>query len=443
MNLKKEIKLFEGISILAGIMIGSGIFVFGGMILSRSGGSLGLSLLVWILGGIITLFSALTYAELGAMFPETGGYYKYLKHAYGKKVAFLSGTMNFVLSSSGSIALLAVIFSDVLSYIIPGLSGVLIKFVAMAVIILLTVINYIGIKAGAFVQKIFLVAKLLPIVIIIVVGLFMGTESVNLSLIPAQSVNIIGFILMIGYAIVGTLWSYEGWTNLNTITGEMKNVKKDLPKALVLSVGLVTVVYVLFIFSMYRILPYTMLVDASLGAPWPVVAMMSVFGEVGMIFVFIAVLISIFGALNGSIMVFPRVYYAMAKDGIFIKEFNQLHSKYQTPHISLIGSMAVALVLVWFNVEELLTFVVLGGLIFNTLIFISVFLFRKRLPDQERPYKVWGYPIVPGVAILGMVMLLITTIIESTVPSLIGLGLLVVGFFIYPYLFKNKEEIHN
>ena len=186
-----------------------------------------------------------------------------------------------------------------------------------------------------------------------------------------------------------------------------------------------------------------MLVDASLGAPWPVVAMMSVFGEVGMIFVFIAVLISIFGALNGSIMVFPRVYYAMAKDGIFIKEFNQLHSKYQTPHISLIGSMAVALVLVWFNVEELLTFVVLGGLIFNTLIFISVFLFRKRLPDQERPYKVWGYPIVPGVAILGMVMLLITTIIESTVPSLIGLGLLVVGFFIYPYLFKNKEEIHN
>jgi basic amino acid/polyamine antiporter, APA family len=438
MELKKEIKLFEGISILAGIMIGSGIFVFGGLVLMRSGGSLGLSLLVWILGGIITLFSALTYAELGTLFPQTGGYYQYLKQAYGKKVAFLSGVMNFVLSSSGSIALLAVIFSDVLSYVIP--IGGYVKVVAAFVIMFLTYINFLGIKAGALVQKIFLVAKLLPIFAIIIVGLTMGGETVNLSLVPQQSVTFFGFIILLGYAIVGTLWSYEGWTNLNTVTGEMKNVKKDLPRALSLSVGLVTLVYVLFIFAMYRMLSYAVLTDPSAGAPWPVMVMLGAFGQAGMTFVFITVLISIFGSLNGSIMVFPRVYYAMANDGIFIKELGKLHPKYQTPYLALLGSMLVALVLIWFNIEQLLTFVVLGGLIFNTLIFLSVFLFRKRLPDTERPYKVWGYPFVPAIAIFGMIMLFIATLVEALLPSLIGVGVLVVGYFIYPFIFKDKAD---
>ncbi|MBE0700909.1 MAG: amino acid permease, partial [Acholeplasmataceae bacterium] len=436
---KREIGLFGGISILAGIMIGSGIFVFGGLILSRVGYSLGLSLIVWLIGGIITLFSGLTYAELGTLFPETGGYYVYLRKAYGRKIAFLSGIMNFILSSSGSIALLALIFSDVLSYLLPV--GHLVKWIAAGLIILLSTINYLGIKIGATIQKIFLVAKILPLLFIIIVGLFMGGESVNLSLQLTDNVSFPKLLTMIGFGIVGTLWAYEGWTNLNTVVGEMKNAKKDLPKALLFSTVMVTCVYVLFIFALYRILAYADVIAISQeGGLLPIAAMMTVFGEIGMTFIFIAVLISIFGALNGSVMVFPRVYYAMAKDGTFFKSFAKLDEKHHTPIVSIIGSGIVAIVLLQFDIEQLLTFVVFGGLIFNTLIFISVFIFRKRHPNYERPYKVWGYPLVPIFAIIGMVGLLVATLIESLVPSLIGFGVLVMGYGLY-HLFMKDEKI--
>jgi len=435
--LKKEIGLFGGVSILAGIMIGSGIFVFGSLILVRVGYSLALSLIAWLLGGIITMFSGLTYAELGTMFPETGGYYIYLKKAYGKKVAFLSGVMNFVLSSSGSIALLALIFAEILSYILPVSNCV--KWIAAGMIILLSVINYFGVKFGALVQKIFLVAKVIPIIAIIIIGLFMGTENVNLSLSATGDMGLFKLLTMIGFGVVGTLWAYEGWTNLNTVAGEMKNAKKDLPKAIVIAIGLVSVLYVLFIFSIYRIISETNLVAlAASETVLPIAAMMTLFGETGMIFVFVAVMISVFGALNGSVMVFPRVYYAMAEDKTFIKSFSKLHPKYRTPYVSIMGSGLMALLLLFFNIEELLTFVVFGGLIFNTLIFISIFIFRKKNKDLERPYKVWGYPCVPIFATFGMLSLLVATLIESFVPSMIGFGVLIVGYLLYNFFMKEK-----
>lgn len=436
-TLKKEISLFGGISILAGIMIGSGIFVFGSSILERVGFSLGLSLIAWLIGGIITLVSALTYAELGTMFPETGGYYVYLKKAYGKKVAFLSGLMNFVLTSSGSIALLALAFSEVLSYVIP--LGSLYKWIAGGLIVLLSVINYFGVKAGTLVQKIFLVAKLIPIVGIIFVGLFLGSN-VNLSFATSEPVSFFRLLTMVGFGVVGTLWAYEGWTNLNTVAGEMKDVKKDLPKALSISTLGVAVIYLLFIFSLYRILGAATTISLSEGgAVLPIPAMMSLFGDTGMQIVFISILISIFGSLNGSVMVFPRVYYAMAEDQTFFKSFTKVDPKYHTPVIAIIGSGVMALLLLVFNFQELLTFVVFGGLIFNTLIFISIYLFRKRQPELSRPYKVIGYPYVPALAILGMVLLIISTLVESLVPSLIGLSVLVLGYFLYDLFIKVKK----
>ncbi len=437
-TLKKEISLFGGISILAGIMIGSGIFVFGSSILERVGFSLGLSLIAWLIGGIITLVSALTYAELGTMFPETGGYYVYLKKAYGKKVAFLSGLMNFVLTSSGSIALLALAFSEVLSYVIP--LGSLYKWIAGGLIVLLSVINYFGVKAGTLVQKIFLVAKLIPIVGIIFVGLFLGSN-VNLSFATSEPVSFFRLLTMVGFGVVGTLWAYEGWTNLNTVAGEMKDVKKDLPKALSISTLGVAVIYLLFIFSLYRILGAATTISLSEGgAVLPIPAMMSLFGDTGMQIVFISILISIFGSLNGSVMVFPRVYYAMAEDQTFFKSFTKVDPKYHTPVIAIIGSGVMALLLLVFNFQELLTFVVFGGLIFNTLIFISIYLFRKRQPELSRPYKVIGYPYVPALAILGMVLLIISTLVESLVPSLIGLSVLVLGYFLYDLFIKVKKS---
>jgi len=438
-ELKKEITLFGGISILAGIMIGSGIFALGGIVLYRSGYSLGLSLLIWIVGGLITLFSGLTYAELGTMFPETGGYYIYLRKAYGKGIAFLSGLMNFVLMSSGSIAVLALLFATILSFIYPV--GDYIKYIAAALIIVTSLIHYFGIKFGSLVQKIFLVAKLLPIFAIIGIGLFSGSEVVSLSLSTAEPISFFKLLPMIGFGIVGTLFAYEGWTNLNTVAGEMKNVKRDLPRAILISTLLVMIVYVLFIFSIYRVLPFAVLEQiATTENYFPMVAMYNLYGDAGLNFVFFAVLISIFGALNGSVMVFPRTYYAMAKDGVFFSAFGKVDKKYQTPSIAIFGSMVMALILLVFNVEALLTFVVFGALIFNLLIFISVFIFRKREPNLERPYKVWGYPVVPIVAIIGMILLIVATVIEDFQQSMIGFTVLFVGYFIYQFSFKHKKK---
>lgn len=439
-ELKKEIGVFGGISILAGIMIGSGIFALGGLILFRVGYSLGLSLLVWIIGGMITLFSGLTYAELGTMFPETGGYYIYLKKAYGQRVAFLSGLMNFVLMSSGSIAILALLFGNVLSFVIDVSAYV--KWIAAGLIMLTSLINFFGVKAGSFVQKFFLVAKLLPIFAIMGVGLFVGGQQVNLSLSTAEPVNFFRLLTMIGFGVVGSLFAYEGWTNLNTVAGEMRNVKKDLPRAITFSVLLVTIVYVLFIFSIYRIVDYpTLSAIANTENYFPMVAFYSLYGTQGLNFIFIAVLISIFGALNGSVMVFPRVYYAMAQDGLFFKPFKSLSKTYQTPYIAILGSMMMALILILFDVETLLTFVVFGALLFNTLIFFSVFLFRKRQPQLERPYKVFGYPYVPIIAMMGMIALMVASFVEQPGPSSIGFVVLVVGYFLFDlFIKKNKAD---
>ncbi len=446
MEKRKIISVWGGVSILAGIMIGSGIFFLGFQILNRSFASLPLSILAWIVGGLITLFSGLSYAELGTLFPENGGYYLYLKKAYGHKVAFLSGFMNLILSSSGSIALLAILFGQVMSNIFPGLAS-WISLIAVLVIALLTTINYFGLKFGTIIQMIFTVAKLIPIAMIIVMGLIIGRQQIVwTSVMSGQSFFqiLVGF----GFAVVGTLWAYEGWTNLNAIAGHMKDAKNDLPKSLSIATIGVMIIYVLFIISLYRVVAYADLLSAYNG--WFIFnAAYALFGDVGQLLIMISVGISVFGALNGSILVFPRVYQKMAQDGLFFKAVETEHPVYHTPAVALILSALFASILVWLefiftaiSVESLLTFVVFAGLIFNTLIFISLFRFRKTHPvDQYPRYQVWGYPYVPALAIFGLVMLLIATLVESWLPSIIGVGVLIIGYFVYTMIERNKKQI--
>lgn len=449
MQLKKDIGLLAGVSILTGIMIGSGIFFFGTVVFGLASNSLGLSLLAWLLGGIVTLVSALSYAELGTLFPNTGGYYVYLRKAYGKPVAFLSGWMNFFLSSSGSITTLAFLFAYI--FVVGPLqldyNLDLIRTIALAVILLFGAINYFGVKLGSMTQIVFTVAKLLPIFVIIGLGLFLGTQSVDLSLTSPTPDLDLGILLSgFTFAIARTLFAYEGWTNLNTVAGEMKNPRRDLPLALLISVLLVTAVYLLFVFALYRVLDVNFLISqVSLG-----VNNQAIFFAVGTVlqgdyslWVMIAILISILGAINGTLLAFPRVYFAMAEDGTMPNVFGHT-SKYGTPDVAILGSVIVAGLLLFFDVDTLLTFVLLPALVFNTLIFFSVFIFRKTMPNVERPYRVWGYPVVPAIAILGMVILLVTTFINSFIPSLIGLGVLVVGlgvlilgYYFFPFIFKK------
>lgn len=241
-EMRREIGLFGGISVLGGIMIGSGIFYIGGIVLARCEMSLGLALLVWLVGGLITLMSGVCYAELGAMLPKAGGSYVYLREAYGERTAFVSGFSNFILSSSASIAALAVAFAGALSTVVP-MGSITQKIVAVGTVVLLSLINIRGIRMGAAVQNVFMVLKLLPIGLIMVAGLFFGTETPDLLAMPETMPSATSLLPVIAFAVVATLWAYEGWHNLNSIAEEIKNPRRNIPLAIMLSIVGVTFPY--------------------------------------------------------------------------------------------------------------------------------------------------------------------------------------------------------
>jgi APA family basic amino acid/polyamine antiporter len=418
-------------------MVGSGIFFIGSYVLIRTNFSSGTSLLVWLVGGLITLLYGLIYAELGAMMPKAGGYYIYLREAFGKPVAFLSGFMNFTLASSGSIAALAIAFSLILGNVFGlmfgiTLSGTVQIIISIIAIVGLSFVNFLGIKVGTMIQKVLLIIKAVPIFLIIVIGILLGTNSVSFAL-DFAGLSLWESLSTLGFAVIATFWAYEGWTNLNNVAGEVKEPGKNLPLSLIISIGTVTLIYVLYQFSTFRILSVQELEGIINGGNiyTGIDAAYVLLGNLGMYTVIITMLISVFGALNGSIIVFPRVYYAMSHDGVFFKKFGELHSTYKTPVYAIIGSGIMAIILMVFGLDNLISLVAFGGLLFNTLIFASLFIFRKKLPNIERPYKVWGYPYLPGLAIVITVILLVATYVESLQSSLIGTAFILSGIPIY------------
>jgi len=446
-SLDRSINLFGGVSILTGIMVGSGIFFIGSYVLMRTDYSSGLSLLVWLIGGLITLIYGLIYAELGAMMPKAGGYYVYLKEAFGKPVGFLSGFVNFVLASSGSIAALAIAFSLILSNVLAmlfglSISSVLMTIISVFMIVSLSVVNFFGIKIGALVQKAFLIIKVIPIFLIIVLGIILGTNSVSFA-IDFNQMPFFDVLTMIGYAVIATFWAYEGWTNLNSVAGEVDKPGRNIPLSLIISIGSVTLLYVLYQFSTFRVLSLTELqtMIAAENIYTGIDAAFVLLGNFGMYLVMITMLLSVLGALNGSIIVFPRVYYAMSKDGVLFSHFKKIHPKYKTPFYAIIGSALMSIILLVFGLDDLISLIAFSGLLFNGLIFVSLFIFRKRYPDKERPYRVWAYPFLPAFAILITILLLVAVYVENIRSSLIGTGVLLIGLPIYygiQYM-KNKK----
>ncbi len=448
-NLKQEIGVFGGVSILTGIMVGSGIFFIGAHVLMRVDFSIGLALLIWLIGGIITLLYGLIYGELGAMMPEAGGYYIYLKKAYGKPVAFMSGFTNFTLLSSGSIAVLALAFSQITDNLLYNLfefnlSNFMQILLAAFLIIGLSILNFFGIKIGTFMQKVFMVIKIIPIFLIMILGLLIGTESIDWS-ISLGGVSIWTVFSMIGFAVIATFWAYEGWTNLNNVASEVRNPGKTIPLSLIITILSVTGLYVLFNMSIFRVLSLeelrVMIVDYEayfIGIP----AAMNLLGTFGLYLAMITMLISVFGALNGTIMTFPRVYYAMSKDDIFIDKFKYVHPKYKTPVYAIIGSGVMAIILLIFSLQDLISMVAFGALVFNALIFISLFIFRKKMPNANRPYKAWGYPVLPVITVFITLLLLVATFAEDMTAAMIGTGFVLLGLPVYYLIeyFKKRQK---
>ena len=443
-EMRREVTLFGGISVLAGIMIGSGIFYIGAIVLQRAGMSPGLSLLVWLIGGIVTLLSGICFAELGAMIPRAGGYYVYLREAYGERIAFMCGFGNFTLSNPGSIAALAVAFAAALNSMWT-IDPMMQKVIAVATVLLLTFINIRGVGLGSRLQNVFMILKLLPILLILFAGLFFGTESPDLFMMPGEMPSFGTLMSMIGFAVIATLWAYEGWTNLNNIAEEIKNPKRNIPLSLILAITGVAILYVLFNYSIFRVVPYDKIVamieadNYYLGTE----AANMLFGDAGMIIVGAAMVLAIFSSLNGCILAFPRMTYAMARDGSFFKPLGKLHPVYKTPVNAQLVSAALAIVLILSRtLGELTSLVALCGMIFHGMTFFSVIVLRHKYPTMERPYKVWFYPIPILLICAIMIGLIANTIINDPFTVVLGFVVPLLGLLLYEVMFRKSHEAY-
>lgn len=433
---KQEIGLFGGVSILGGIMIGGGIFYLGSYVLMRTEFNLGLSLLCWIIGGVVTLLGGLCFAEMGAMIPKAGGMTVYLNTAFHPVLGFLNGFNSWVISGAGSIAAGALALTAIF-----GLTGVTGKIVASLVIVAFTAYNLLGIKAGSMFQNVTMVAKLIPIAIIMVSAFALGKQTPDLSLTAGISdVSVPNMISMIAFATLATLWAYEGWINLNTVAEEMKNPKRNLPLSLIIAIGGITVLYTLFNLAIYKVLPLdqikTLIGEENFYLGTEVA--LQLLGSAGGVVVIVGMVISQLGSINGMVIAFPRTYYAMAAEGHFFKSFARLHPQYRVPTVPILCQCCITIALIWLrDLNQLTSLVVFSNMLFNVLVVIAVPVLRKKMPDAERPYRVWGGLPTIYITIAIYFALMLNTLFEDPVTCIIGLVVPAIGVGVY-YLFDRK-----
>ena len=441
-ELKREIGAFGGVSIIAGIMIGSGIFYLGAYVLQRVGMNSGLALLCWIIGGVISLFGGLAYAEMGAAMPQSGGRVVYLNEAYHPIVGFMNGFVDWLIAGPGSVAALALALMGVFQPIFH-LSDFGCKIAAVVLIFGITAYNMVGVKLASMVQNVSMIAKMVPVAIILLAALFIGHVTPDLSLGSASvyaAENNTSVFSMIALAVVASLWAYEGWTNLNTVAGEMKKPKRDLPLAIILSMGFITLVYTLFNFAIYRVIPGAEIGEMISGGSIYLgkETAFRVMGSFGKWIVMIGMCVGIIGTVNGDCLVFPRTYYAMAKGGYFWKSFGTLNAN-GVPQVSMLWSSAIAIVLVIFNdLQSLTDLLITTSALLNMMAVIAVLIFRKKYPDMERPYKVWGGVPTIILTIIFFAVLLINNLVSDFKGSIIGflIPVLCVPFYFY---FRKKN----
>ncbi|MDU1910956.1 APC family permease [Fusobacterium sp.] len=432
-GLKKELGLFHAVSIVGGIMIGSGIFYVSTFVLQRSGMSPGFAILAWLIAGLMSLMAALCYAELGTSIPKSGGTYTYISEAFSPAAGFAMGLTDFFISQSGSISALAVGFATYFSTIV-GLTDTQIKIMAIVMILVLSGINMLGIKEGGNVQGIFMVAKLVPIALIIVLGLVMGDVNNPMTMVPGEGKSVVTAFAL---SIVAALWAFDGWSSVYIVSEELKNPKKDLPKAVTIGVIGVTLIYILFNLALLKTLPA---VDIAANDAPAALAATNLIGKSGGLLVAIGALLAIFGSCNGCILAYPREYYAMARDKRFFSVFAKINPKTGTPINAQIATAVVSSVLILFGTfEQLTALVAFCAWIFYTMGVSSVFVLRKKYPNLPRPYKVIGYPFLPIITIVLSLVVLIATLYEDPKNSVIGVVIPIIGVVIY-YLFFKKNE---
>ena len=434
-ELKRELGLFTGITIVIGMVIGSGVFFKPGAVLANAGSS-ELGLLAWILGGVITLAAGLTVAELAAAIPKTGGVYTYLDEIFGRLWGFLYGWIQTVVYSPATFAALAIIFAGQLNYFFP-MPLFFQKIAAITALGFLTIFNIIAVKYGGIIQQIATVGKLIPIAAIIIFGLVKGGGANFVGAVNVPAANAAGGGL--GAAILATLWAYDGWVGVGNVAGEMKNPTKDLPRSIIIGLGVVLVVYTTINLAFLNVLDQNQIVSLWSGDKTaPVNELTKVlFGPLGSSIIAAGILVSIFGALNGHILSDTRVTFAMAERGQFPmhRVFAYVHPVFRTPQNALLLESALAFIYIFIGTFDQLTdFAIFSVWIFFTLSMFGLFVLRAKCPDLERPYKVPLYPVVPGIALIGGIYILISNLQSNPMNALVGIGLTLVGIPVFWYV---------
>jgi basic amino acid/polyamine antiporter, APA family len=474
--LQKRVNLFDGVSIVAGAMIGSGIFIVSADI-ARNVGSPGWLMVVWLITGVITVIGALSYGELASMMPHVGGQYVYLKEAYHPLIGFLFGWTTFLVIQCGSIAAVAVAFAKFSGVLFPWIAdkNVLIHFgflkisstmvVAIAMIAFLTWLNTRGIVTGKTVVNIFSSTKVIALLGFILIGIFatkgLGSFEINKEVFwnanrigpDNQIIQLAGFALVtaIGMALVGSLFAADAWYNVTYISGEVINPKRNVPLSLIFGTIIVSVLYMVINFVYIKILPLTGSPDGadvlSRGIQYATddrvatSAMSVVFGDYAAIIMAVFIMISTFGCNHGLILAGPRVYYAMARDGLFFKKVGEIN-KFGVPGFAIViqGIWAILLCLSG-TYGNLLDYVIFAVLIFFTLTIVAIFILRKKQPDIPRPYKAFGYPIIPAIYILTTTAIMIILLIYKPDYTFPGLVIVLLGIPVYFLWRKNSGKI--
>jgi len=417
-ELVRGLGLLDATMIVMGSMIGSGIFIVSADI-ARQVSSPGLLIMVWVATGVITVMGALSYGELSAAMPQAGGQYVFLREAFGPLPSFLYGWAMFVVIQTGTIAAVAVAFAKFLGVFVPGIaeSNVLLplgripftdrplllttqNLVAIVSILLLTAINCRGLRAGAFVQNLFTITKTGALAALIVLGCFLMRRpeaiaanftdfwrGADWSLVTAQ---------LVGVAMVGSLFASDAWNNITFTAAEVRNPERDVPRAMALGTVAVSLFYLLANFAYLAVLPLAGIQNAAedrVGSA----AGAAMFGPTGLYLLAAAILISTFGCNNGLVLAGARIYYAMAKDGLFFRRAAELNPRFHTPNAALIAQgIWTCILTLGGTYSQLLDYCMFSVLIFYVITIAGLFVLRLTRPQMKRPYKAWGYPVIPA-----------------------------------------------
>jgi APA family basic amino acid/polyamine antiporter len=461
--LRQELSLLDGTMIVAGSMIGSGIFIVSSDIV-RNVGSAGWLIFIWALTGVITLIAALSYGELSAMFPNAGGQYVYLRKAYGRLVAFLYGWSSFMVIQTGTIAAVGVAFAKFTAYLFPVVSESHILFqlgifkltaaqlVAISTIVFLTWLNSRGVRDGKITQTILTLVKIFSIGGLVILGLTSGFDravwdanwngawqSMQWDSSTQSATEIFGAFIFAGIvsAMVGSIFSSDAWNNVTFIAGEMKNPRKNVGLSLFLGVFTVTIIY-LAVNLMYLA---TLSLSEIAFAPSDRVAIASaqkIFGPVGTTIIAVMVMISTFGCNNGLILAGSRVYYTMAQDGLFFKKAGRLNQQGVPAWGLWIQCVWASVLCLTGRYGDLLNYVIFVVLVFYALTIAGIFILRKKYPTMDRPYKAIGYPVVPFLYVLIALTIGIGLLIYQPTYTWPGFVIILLGLPVYHLWNRNS-----